>query len=162
MLMLGIYRNRHHFILQLLEVSCLHNSIKILSILIEISPIVILQGYEDIVRALIEHGAKIDAETLAYSFSPLHYAASAGKWPSLTFIGCFFHLWSISYHFLLGQEKVVRTLAELGAKVDAEDKRKRTPLHDSAYYGKSLTHRFHFSLETFAFFGQVMRMLFGL
>lgn len=44
---------------------------------------------------------------------------------------------SLIYHNInLGNENAVRALIELGAKVDAEDENKETPLHYAAFRGK--------------------------
>lgn len=51
-----------------------------------------------------------------------------------------FRLTSQFFGLFLGHDNIVRTLIELGAQVDAEDKNKRTPLHHAAALGKSITH----------------------
>ena len=43
---------------------------------------------------------------------------------------------SMSVYLSLGRVDVVRTLIELGARVDAVDDYKETPLFNAAYWGK--------------------------
>lgn len=104
-----------------------------------------LTGYENIVRVLIEHGAKVNAEDDAKS-TPLHEAAANGKVFSLHSIFSRF-IW---YFFLTfsGHENVVRALIENGAKVDAENNGGRTPLQRAIYTSKSFL---HISIENFQF-----------
>lgn len=91
-------------------------------------------GHEKVVRALIELGAKVDAES-GYNWTPIHYAAHEGRSVLHTFIRSCITIFLITS---LGREKVVRALVELGARVDAEDGNKGTPLHSAAEWGKSL------------------------
>lgn len=45
-----------------------------------------------------------------------------------------------------GHEKVIRALIEFGAKVNAEDKNKMTPLHHAAYWGELLLYALAMSI----------------
>lgn len=79
-------------------------------------------GNEDVFRALIELGAKINAEDKNKQ-TPLHLAASQG----LPLSKSDPILIAISPINFSANEDVVRALIELGAKVDAEDVNKKTP-----------------------------------
>ena len=56
-------------------------------------------------------------------------------------------------NIFLGDEKVVRALIELGAKVNAENNRKITPLHHAAFWGKSFAHLHLMNFQYSLFFG---------
>lgn len=49
-----------------------------------------------------------------------------------------------------GHEHIIRLLVQSGAKVDAEDKSKQTPLHHAAIRGISVEH-LHWDLRTSLF-----------
>ena len=71
--------------------------------------------------------------------TPLHVAAYWGKSIISRPLNYFFFI-RLPLVTFLGREKVVRTLIELGAQVDAKDEYQETPLFNAAYLGKSVTH----------------------
>lgn len=118
----------------LLSVNHKRISIKSVRILIAFCLINIFQGHEYVVRSLIELGATVNAEDKTKQ-TPLHLAAYNGK--------SFRHLthWTFPFSIkkfpivYLGHGNVVRLLIQLGAKVDAEDENRATPLHKAAFKG---------------------------
>lgn len=92
-------------------------------------------GHEDVVKALIQFGAKVNAETI-YKRPALYSAVSAGK--SFTYLYCNdFCFIGVSFRYFSGHVKVVRDLIEHGATVNFEDINRVTPLHVATYWGKS-------------------------
>ena len=67
----------------------------------------------EIIRLLIQHGAKVNPETKYSDLTPLHMAA-----------------W-------LGYQNLVDVLLEHGADPNAEDREKTTPLHQAAFFGRT-------------------------
>ena len=67
--------------------------------------------------------------------TPLHHAAFSGK----SFLRLIISIKSlpILIDIFLDHANIIRTLIELGASVDAEDERQKTPLHYAATNGKS-------------------------
>lgn len=56
---------------------------------------------------------------------------------------------AIQFNSFEGYEDVVRALIELGAKVDAEDNKKKTPLHRAAHWGKHFLKKFFDPFRSF-------------
>lgn len=92
-------------------------------------------GHGDTVLILLSYGAKADAEDI-YKVTPLHLAAKISNLIPLE--NCFFI--SFSFVIFIGNESLVRSLIEHGAKVNAKTNYfELTPLHYAASYGKSNT-----------------------
>ena len=99
-------------------------------------------GMENVVQALIEHGATVNVED-EHKMTPLHYAAKDGRSFAHVTVNSFtdIHFFiRASLNIVSGRDKIVRCLIKFGAKVDAKDKFKRTPLAVAIQKGKSFAH----------------------